>query len=49
MLERSENGTRSVEVQDAGMVSRRPRSNINKDKGGARGEGRGVEATSKYV
>ena len=39
MLERSENGTTSVEVQDAGIVSRRPRSNINKDKGGGYGRG----------
>lgn len=35
MLERSENCTTSVEVQ-AGIVSRRPRSNINKNKGGGR-------------
>lgn len=33
-----------MEVQDAEIVSRRPRSNINKDKGGGN-----MEATSKYV
>lgn len=40
MLERSEKGMRSVEVQDAGIVSRRPRSNINKDKGVGERSGR---------
>lgn len=40
-----------MEVQDAGIVSRRPRSNMNKDKGVGIGErtGEEMEATSKYV